>query len=333
MHNRRNRINKITKSSNKTSKTKVSIRPISQYTTFDNWSLKWLETYKKPNVTEYTYKWTYETNIKKYFIPYFGNKKLSSIKQIDIQEYFNLHKHLSITTLKRQVNILRGIFEEAIFNDFCSKNPVRNIKITSNKEKFITKAYNQKQAESIQKICSPEIPIQAAVYIIIATGLRRAEVLGLLWDDIDFKNRIIHVRRSLTKGKCKDTNIPQVGSVKTENSIRDIPITDDDLLEFLNRITKISPFVISGNGGSGFMPINTFETAYYNFSVCFSKKLKIPRLTPHELRHTYGSILREKGLDLLSISKLMGHSDVKVTEQHYIVNDIEVLRKRLQALK
>lgn len=294
---------------------------------FNNWAFKWLNTYKKPNVKEHTYKWTYETNVKNYLVPYFGNTKLSDIKQINIQEYFNLHKNLSMVTLKRQLNILSNIFDEAIFNDLCTKNPVRNINIVSNKKEFITRAYNKFQAETIQNNCSPYVPVQAAIFIILSTGLRRGEVLGLLWEDIDIKNRIIHVRRSLAQG---DVNVPAIGSVKTKNSMRDIPITSDALINFLRLIPKSSQFVINGNGCVGFLPVKTFDTEYVSFIKTVCKKLGIPRLTPHELRHTYGTVLREKGLDLLSISKLLGHSDTKITEKHYIVNDIDVLRQRLE---
>ena len=294
---------------------------------FDNWAFKWLNTYKKPNVTGQTYMWTYETNVKNYLVPYFGKSKLSCIKQIDVQQYFNSHKSLSMVTLRRQLNILRGIFDEAIFNDLCTKNPVRNINIVSNKKEFITRAYNQSQAESIQNRCSPYIPIQAAIYIILSIGLRRGEVLGLLWEDIDIKNKIIHVRRSLAQGAI---DVPVIGSVKTKNSMRDIPITSDALINFLKLIPKSSQFVISGNGCAGFLPVKTFDTEYVSFTKNLCENLGIPRLTPHELRHTYGTVLREKGLDLLSISKLLGHSDTKITEQHYIVNDIDVLRQRLE---
>lgn len=61
-----------------------------------------------------------------------------------------------------------------------------------------------------------------------------------------------------------------------------------------------------------------------------SKELNIPKLTPHELRHTYGTLLREKGVDIYTIQKVMDHSDISVTAGTYVHNDIEVLRKQLK---
>lgn len=61
-----------------------------------------------------------------------------------------------------------------------------------------------------------------------------------------------------------------------------------------------------------------------------SRELNIPKLTPHELRHTYGTLLLEKGVDIYTIQKVMGHSDVSVTADVYIHNNINVLRKQLK---
>lgn len=64
--------------------------------------------------------------------------------------------------------------------------------------------------------------------------------------------------------------------------------------------------------------------------VNMEKEIGIPILTPHELRHTYGTLLRENGVDIYTIQKVMGHSDISVTADIYVHNDINVLRKQMK---
>lgn len=100
---------------------------------FDTWAIKWLETYKQGKVKEHTYEFTYKKNVEKYLIPFFNHAKLKNIKQIDIQKYFNKVKNLesnlplSNSVLNKHKMILKSIFDAAIDNDLCYKNPVKNI--------------------------------------------------------------------------------------------------------------------------------------------------------------------------------------------------------------
>lgn len=296
---------------------------------FEAWAKKWLETYKKPNVKPHTYKWTYETNVINYFIPYFNKASIIAIRQTDIQEYFNKHTDLSITTLKRQKTILYDIFDTAIDNDYCSKNPVKHIVIKSTKAEFEKKWYNREQAEMLSlKALSDKTKYANVVYLILNLGLRRGEILGLKWSDIDFDNKILHVRRAI---EPDTTGMPQDGEVKSKSSLREIPLNDNQTL-FFKSLDKQSEFVLAGKTKFGYTSIYGFDKGYKLYMEKVTKELNLPYLTPHELRHTYGTVLREKGLDLYSIARLMGHSDTKVTEKHYIGNDIEVLRNRLKSL-
>lgn len=302
---------------------------VSSKVTFETWAKKWLEVYKKPNVKPHTFKWTYETNVVNYFIPYFGKAVLTSIRQTDIQEYFNKHTDLSETTLKRQKTILYDIFDTAIDNDFCYKNPVKHIILKSTKAEFEKKWYNQEQAERLSsKALGDGTKYSRAVYMILNLGLRRGEILGLQWRDIDFENKTLHVRRAIEPDTA---GMPQDGDVKSKSSMRDIPLNDDQI-KFFKSLDRESKFVLAGKTEFGYTSIYGFDKGYRIYMEKASEQLNLQYLTPHELRHTYGTVLREKGLDLYSIARLMGHSDTKVTEKHYIGNDIEVLRKRLESL-
>lgn len=299
---------------------------VAKESSFSSWAKKWLETYKKGNCKEHTYNYTYRTNVENYLIPFFGEAKLTNIKQIDVQRYFNEHKYLSAITLKRQKSILYAIFEEAIYNDLCIKNPVRNIIYVSDKPAKIKKAYNLDQSNKAISYAETNILSKGiGVYIILNTGLRRGELLGLMWSDIDFTNRTLSVKRAIEPDTI---GIPLDGELKTRSSLRTIPISE----EFCNNLKLIphkSQFVLAGKTQWGYTSIDGFNKQYRNFMKEMSEALHIDYLSPHELRHTYGTVLREKGVDLYTISRLLGHSDSKVTETTYVHNDIEVLRERM----
>ena len=78
------------------------------------------------------------------------------------------------------------------------------------------------------------------------------------------------------------------------------------------------------------MSPNTYDKYYTKFMNELVEKAGLPRLTPHELRHTYGTIKREEGVDIYTIQRVMGHSDISTTASIYVHNDIEVLRKQLK---
>ena len=146
-----------------------------------------------------------------------------------------------------------------------------------------------------------------------------------MWNDIDFENKTVSIKRAIepdTKG------MPQDGELKTKSSMRTIPV-DDNFIKVLSEIKRKSVFVLSGNTKWGYTSIDGFNKQYRNFMKAMSTDLNIEYLTPHELRHTFGTVLREKGVDLYTISRLLGHSDSKVTESIYVHNDVEVLRERM----
>ena len=295
-------------------------------TTFNKWATKWLETYKKPNVKPHTYKWTYETNVINHLIPFFKNSILTNIKQIDVQHYFNSKTDLSLSTLQKQKMILYSIFDSAIDNDLCIKNPVKNIKLKSAKKIYEKRWYTKEQADLLIDYClKKDTKYARAVFLMLTLGLRRGELLGLKWSDIDTNNRIVNIVRAIEPDTI---GLPNDGDLKSKSSHRVIPYDNNQsLVNFINN--NISDGFVLDGGCYGYTPIQTFDTGYKEFMRKATSELNIPYMTPHELRHTYGSVLREQGLDLYSISKLMGHSDSKITEKHYVGNDIEVLRNRL----
>ncbi len=297
---------------------------VSSAMTFEKWAIQWLETYKKDSVKLHTYLFTYDANVRKYLVPYFGKAKLDRIKQIDIQKYFNTVKSddgspLAKSTLSKHKMILKSIFDAAVDNDYCAKNPVKNITIPESKKSETRPVYTAEQAETVKKF-SREMQYWD-ILIMLHTGIRRSELIGLQWDDINLESRVIHIRRAVVQTKGEIV----IGAPKTETSDRLIPFSEQ-LAETFRMMPHKGTYVI---GTDSPLSPATFAHDFKRRMQKIHDQTGAPILTPHELRHTYGTLLRESGADIYTIQKVMGHSDISVTAGIYVHNDIEVLRRNL----
>ena len=168
--------------------------------TFKEWAEKWLNVYKKNEVDENTFRFTYENTLKNHLLPYFAKIKLKDIKQLHIKDFYSTKANMSQSMISKMKICLNAIFETAIDNDLCYKNPAKKVDFISKIQKNIKKVYTDEQAKEISSIAIDKMP---EVVLLLETGLRRGELLGLKWKDIDFNNNTLSVNRSIAicKGK------------------------------------------------------------------------------------------------------------------------------------
>lgn len=279
---------------------------------FSSWVEEWLETYKKPDVKPITFDGTYERPCKLHIIPYFENQILQDITQLDIKRFLNSITHHSQSLIDKIVICLRGIFEAAIDNELITKNPCRNIQCKSKKEQTTKRTYDK---ESVEYLCSSDHQYALLVHILLRMGLRCSELCALRWEDIDLENGTLHVKQALTSVN----NTIYIDKPKSYNSIRKLKIPED-LLERL-KANKGSGYVDFKNG-KHIVP-NRFNTRrltpFYNY-------MKVPeelRLSPHELRHTCGTLLYEETKDIYHVSRFLGHSDIGITSKIYVHSEMQ----------
>lgn len=160
------------------------------------------------------------------------------------------------------------------------------------------------------------------IWIMLSTGIRRGELLALSWNDIDLDNDILHVRHAI-KGDGS------FGKPKSDAGIRSIPFGKELHDYLLNH--KRTGYVIQNQNGNYFEPTNYDKRHYKKFMNDMHEYYngEVKTLTAHELRHTYGTLLRAKGVDIYTIQKVMGHSDIRVTADIYVANDLDVLKEKL----
>ncbi len=124
---------------------------------------------------------------------------------MDIQQYFKIKgKDLSAETLKKHKMSLNKIFEKAVINDICVKNPCIDIKITSDIKPEEKRTYTKKQCELVIDY-SKSHRFGLGVNFMLEYGLSRSELLGLMWEDVDTKNKLLYITRGVTDVQNADT--------------------------------------------------------------------------------------------------------------------------------
>lgn len=329
-----------------------------EYIGFEDWCKRWVETYKKAKVKASTYYLGYLNNINNHFVPHFQNQRIDAIKQIDIQEFFYTKTAYSQETTKKMRGHLHGIFESALDNELIDRNPVRNITLPSGKPSGEKRTYTQSQVNIIVGFAKKHEHGMGPI-IVLNTGVRRGELVGLKWSDFDFERNVLYLKRAVADAVVdgKYTQIIEDGNTETKNHVREIPF-DDDFKKYLvaqkSAALKFSvirktrrakkhdapPPPTDMNNDDDFLFMRTLDRVQspdnyasrhyvYFMDALTAAHPDIERLGLHELRHTYGTLLREKGVDIYTIQKVMGHADINVTSSIYVHNDVEVLRKAL----
>lgn len=289
--------------------------------TFSHWAMQWLETYKQSSVTQNTYHSSYYLPVTKYLIPFFGNADLAAIQPIDVQRFFNKHHELSLSYLKKIKMCLSAIFDCAYENGAYCRNPAKHVRLVSTAKKREKQVYTDAQIETVKYCARMDFP---AVYILLELGLRRGELCGLMWSDIDRKSRTIRIDRSIrvTSGVVSITE-PKHGSHRV------LPLSEE-CLEVFASIPHRSVYIFPNAVGKPWDP-NGFARAYAKFMNTLPSQ--IPRLSPHELRHTCGTALRRRGVDIYTIQQYLGHRDIEVTANTYVHSEVEALRTALSPHK
>jgi len=205
-------------------------------------------------------------------------------------------------TINFEVGTLKTIFNLAIKWGYLKENPTSEVKKLKVNDSKAVRFLTENECKRLLEACTADLyPIY---FTFLNTGMRKAELENLEWTDIDFKRRKIRIRR-------KDFWQPKTGE-------RDIPI-NSQLLELLkdlkqtnerklNGRIQISNFVFSDNDGG------KLKTKLREKLIRIAQKAGIENLTKvHTLRHTFASHLVMKGVDLPTVKKLMGHSDIETT--------------------
>lgn len=279
----------------------------------------------------------YENTIEKHILPCLGQRRISVINSILLNEYISqklergrLDKKggLSPSYIKNIMAIVFSAIDFAVDEKLCEPIVLSNCKISVEKKSItVLEQKEQERLESYLLINTDKTKL--GTFISLRTGLRIGEICALRWTDIDFINMVIHLRATISRVKNSDGKGTKliIEKPKTKASIRDIPIPSD-LYKVLIAMKKqsSSSFVVSDN--CKFVPPRTFEYRYH-------KVLKASGVLPvnyHALRHTFATRCIEKGVDVKSLSEILGHSNVSITLNTYVHSSMEYKRIQIEKL-
>ena len=320
----------------------------------------WLQVFKFPSVERTTYD-RYECTIENQIYPLIGNKIVGNITAADIKKVLNhwMNEGYAYTTVKKVHNILNEYFRYLTQQELINKNPMNaapmikksNFYAIQEKEDLPTsETITVFTAEEIEKLkaeaaksykTSKKLYRQAGAYILMLnTGLRAGEMLGVLNSDIDLERRVLHVQRGVKVINKRDgversdgSTEVKVGKLKSATSKRDIPL-NDIAIKMIQELQKEfyfgedSPLICDEHGN--YTKPDVFRRRYHRLLAGAGIESK----GLHSLRHTFATNLVNgvkqpdgtiKSLTVKQVADLLGHSTTQVTEMYYVKKDTSML--------
>ena len=306
----------------------------SNYTLSDIAKMVIDEQYNNNLISPNTYKRKNETLKKINDLP-IGNMKIQSIEPNDINNSFGSLTNFSNSCISKIFQLTKIAFNKALLLNIINYSPFDRkgliIKPRSNREdKKIDALTVDEQKLFIEELNKNYDLYTDELRIALYTGMRIGEILALKKSDIDFKNNIIHIQRTLTKDENDRVIIGK--TTKTYAGTRDIPITNliSDVLINRSLQTNDLLFTVDGklidnstinahfkkickNAGIRVETIKKTKNKLYN-DTC---NLKTSNVNTHMLRHTYATRCIESGMTAVVLSKLLGHTDIDTTLNTY----------------
>ena len=320
----------------------------------------WLQVFKFPSVERTTYD-RYECTAENQIYPLIGNKVVGNITAADIKKVLNhwMTEGYAYTTVKKVHIILGDYFKHLTQEELIQRNPMLsapmikkiNFYAIQDKEDLPTsETITVFTAEEIEKLkaeaskaygTGKKLYRQSGAYLLMLnTGLRAGEMLGVLNSDIDLERRVLHVQRGVKVVNKRDgverfdgSTEVKVGKLKSATSKRDIPL-NDTAIKMIQELRKEfyfgedSPLVCNENGGV--TKPDVFRRRYHRLL----EGAKIESKGLHSLRHTFATNLVNgvkqpdgtiKALTVKQVADLLGHSTTQVTETYYVKKDTSML--------
>ena len=239
----------------------------------------------------------YKTPIKE-LCELWGKEGIEAITAARIQSYLNqmAKKCFARRTVQLRLNALNQIYDKAIVEGLTAVNPCNGVRLPSGMTTTKRELPDDCEIDMV-KGCV-DMPFGLFAYFMLYSGLRRGELLALKWEDIDFKNKLIHVDRAM----YWEVNQPVIKDTKTTAGRRTVPLLKP-LEEHLQK-------------GKGFIFGLPTQTVYRRKWVKYQRSAWVT-LTPHQLRHAFATICFEAGIDDKDAQQLLGHASVTTTRDIY----------------
>ena len=310
---------------------------------FSEFTEIWKRDYGSKELAPSTYK-RYCRMLETRLLPYFGHFYINKIKPTDIMKFYDLlekdtqlvrkkgnngsktKKPLSGKTILEHHRLLRAMLHKAVYWQLIVANPAERVQ-PPKARKPKRRSYDDEQTkillENLELLSSEDTKYKVAIILTVFTGVRLGELMGLEWQDVDFKNGIISINRSsqYLSDMGVFTKVP-----KTESSIREIAIPEfiislleeyklwyEEQKSFYSELWTDSDRLFVQADGKPMHP-----STISKWFVKYVGQIGLPVINFHGLRHTNASLLVAQNVDIAVISARLGHAQISTTLDFYV---------------
>lgn len=290
---------------------------------YSEWLNEWLECYVKPSSKQKTYI-RYSEIVNQHITGTLGDYDMSDITPLILQRFttellqsgnIKTKKGLSANSVNSIITVIQNSLKAAYAIGQIKEYSANKIKRPKAREKQVTCFTLTEQKQIEQAVLNGKKPKMFGVVLCLYTGLRIGELLALEWKDIDFQKGTINVCKSCHDGKDDSGKFARITDTpKTETSQRVIPFPKQ-LIPYLRNLKKDSKseHVVASNSDK-VISVRAYQRSFE----LFLKRLNIPHKGFHSLRHTFATRALECGMDVKTLSEILGHKNANVTLNRYV---------------
>jgi integrase len=314
--------------------------------TLGEWLDTWLWDYKKPSLRPVTFD-SYEQHVRCHLKPALGTIPVRDLRPELLQHFYNekTKEGLSGRTVRYCHTLLYGALSQAERNQLVVRNVTALVEPPRKQRKEMPTLTQEQVANQLLPAIADD-RLAAAIFMLFGTGLRRGELLGLRWKDVDLDESILHVRQTLGRVRIHDAKSHEQKTrltfqePKTDQSRRTIPIPLTCLTALrmhkahqaeeklsMGQAYQDRGLVFSRPDGR---PIDPSELSRHFGRLL--RRVGLPSIRLHDARHTYATLLLELGEGPKVVQSLMGHSSVSITLDIYSHVNLELERKAASKL-
>ena len=290
--------------------------------TVGSWLEVWMENYAKIKLRPSTYK-TSQGFLKNHIKPQIGSIPLADLTSLDLQQFYKhlldggrvdrieakkKPKGLAPKTVRNIHQMIGSAYNLAIEQKLVTRNPADGCALPKVERKEMQTLPVEQLTSFLRE--AKDSGVFALYYIDLTTGLRRGELLGLKWSDIDLEKGDLRVQRQIGRIDGKIIEMP----LKTKNAYRTLPLSADAISVLMQqrRKTGNSEWVFPSPTGGPMSPDSVLHMLQRVL-----KRAGLPRIRFHDLRHTFATMALQNGVDVKTVSSMLGHYSAGFTLDTY----------------
>ena len=286
------------------------------------WLRTWFDLYAKPHIRPSTMNY-YHRNIEQHIIPAIGDIPLNDLTTLHLQQFYKKllaegrveriesqkqPKGLSAKTVRNIHQIISSALKLANEQRLIARNPADGCALPKVERKEMQTLPVEQLTSFLRE--AKDSGVFALYYIDLTTGLRRGELLGLKWSDIDLEKGDLRVQRQIGRIDGKIIEMP----LKTKNAYRTLPLSADAISVLKMQKCKVgnSEWVFPSPSGGPMSPDSVLHMLHRVL-----KRAGLPRIRFHDLRHTFATLALQNGVDVKTVSGMLGHFSAGFTLDTY----------------